>query len=38
MAQKLDNDISRFVLGFFSHVSKKVGKNVRSKIRNKEKT
>ena len=38
MAQKLDNDILRFVLGFFSHFSKKVGKNVRSKIRNKEKT
>lgn len=38
MAQKLDNDILRFVLGFFSQVSKKVGKNVRSKIGNKEKT
>lgn len=38
MAQKLDNDVLRFVLGFFSQVSKKVGKIVRSKISNKEKT
>jgi hypothetical protein len=38
MAQKPDYDILRFVLGFFSQVPKIVGKNVRSKIRNKEKT